>query len=88
MYDEKLAAVVRNGGIAVMRTDTLYGIVARADNEQAVERVFEVKHRDADKALIVLVARPEKRLCDVAGNPNIDGLRREQVFVRHSVTLD
>ena len=39
-----------------MRTDTLYGIVARADDKQAVERVYGVRHRESKKASIVLIA--------------------------------
>lgn len=51
--------LLEGGKIAIIRTDTLYGIVAQADDEQAVERIFTVKTRDRDKPLIVLVARPE-----------------------------
>ena len=34
---EHLIQTLLAGGIAVVRTDTLYGIVARADDEDAVE---------------------------------------------------
>lgn len=51
--------VLHGGGIAVIRTDTLYGIVARADDEQAVKRVRAVKKRSPDKALIVLLGRAD-----------------------------
>lgn len=50
-----LADTLLAGGIAVVRTDTLYGIVARANDEVAVERVFEIKARDRDKPLIILL---------------------------------
>lgn len=46
---------LRRGGVGVLRTDTLYGIVARADDETAVRRIFEIKQRDQDKPLIVLL---------------------------------
>ena len=52
---DKLVAVLMNGGIAVLRTDTLYGIVARADDEQAVARVYEAKQRSPQKSCIILV---------------------------------
>lgn len=66
-----------NGGIAVLRTDTLYGIVARVGDGAAVKRVFQVKARDDDKALIVLIARAEDaydgadaiRTCDDVQRP-------------------
>lgn len=55
---QKLIHTLMNGGIAVIRTDTVYGIVARANDEIAVERVYEAKGRDADKSCIVLIADP------------------------------
>lgn len=51
-----IASTLRAGGIVVMRTDTIYGITASADNQQACDRIFEIKSRDADKACIVLIA--------------------------------
>lgn len=54
--DDRLVDVLRRGGVAVLRTDTLYGIVARADDEQAVERVYELKSRSDHKQPIVLIS--------------------------------
>jgi len=51
----QLTTTLQNGGIAVVRTDTLYGIIALASNEQAVEKVFAAKHRDRTKQCIVLI---------------------------------
>jgi len=62
---QKLITVLKNGGIAVVRTDTLYGIVARADDESAVERVYEVKHRQPHKSCIVLVGSVDQAYGDV-----------------------
>lgn len=45
-----------SGGIAVLRTDTIYGVVARANDKEACERIYAVKGRDASKACIVLIA--------------------------------
>lgn len=59
ILDSRLSEALRSGGIAVIRTDTLYGIVACADNESAVERVYEVKGRDPHKSCIVLLDTPE-----------------------------
>jgi L-threonylcarbamoyladenylate synthase len=52
----EIAATLKSGGIVVLRTDTIYGIVASANNEKACDTVFAIKQRDADKACIVLVA--------------------------------
>lgn len=54
--DPEIAQILAAGGIGVLRTDTLYGVVARADDEAAVRRVYELKGRDDDKSPIVLVS--------------------------------
>jgi L-threonylcarbamoyladenylate synthase len=54
-FDENVLRLLSEGGIGVLRTDTIYGIVARADDEAAVERVYKVKGRTPSKSPIVLV---------------------------------
>jgi L-threonylcarbamoyladenylate synthase len=49
-------AVLRGGGLVVYPSDTVYGLGAAAGHERAVERVFAVKDRDAQKALSLLLA--------------------------------
>ncbi|MGH7217943.1 MAG: L-threonylcarbamoyladenylate synthase [Candidatus Microsaccharimonas sp.] len=51
----EITDALANGGIAVVRTDTIYGIIARASKKKAVEKVYEVKHRDPLKQCIVLI---------------------------------
>jgi len=51
----KLTEVLANGGIAVVRTDTIYGIIARASKKRAVEKVYSVKNRDLSKQCIILI---------------------------------
>ena len=53
--NHELINLLKNGGIAVIRTDTLYGLVASANDRAAVERVYTVKGRDAHKSCIVLL---------------------------------
>lgn len=53
---EIITSALRSGGIAVVRTDTIYGIIACADNERAVEKVYKAKQRDLTKQCIVLLA--------------------------------
>lgn len=48
--------ILQNGGLAVLRTDTIYGIVARADDELACKRVYAAKGRDGSKPCIVLIS--------------------------------
>ena len=44
------------GGIGVIPTDTLYGLVARALDSRAVERVYEARKRRPDKPCIILIS--------------------------------
>ena len=59
-FNDHLVQTLLSGGIAVLRTDTIYGIVARADNEAAVERIYTIKQRTPSKSPIVLLSRPEE----------------------------
>lgn len=47
--------VLKKGGVAVVPTDTLYGIVARADDKKAVERIYKIKGRNEKKPFIILI---------------------------------
>ena len=46
---------LRNGGVILYPTDTVWGIGCDATNPEAVKKVYEIKHRDDSKALICLV---------------------------------
>ena len=50
------AAMIRNGGIVVMPTETVYGLAANAFDAEAVEKIFTAKGRQADNPLIVHIA--------------------------------
>ena len=47
-------SVLKDGGIILYPTDTVWGIGCDATNVQAVERIFQIKQRQDSKALIVL----------------------------------
>lgn len=52
---DEAAAFVREGGVIVYPTETVYGLAADPFNEQAVHRVYAIKGRDAAAGLILLV---------------------------------
>jgi L-threonylcarbamoyladenylate synthase len=56
MAIERCANVVKKGGIIVYPTDTVYGIGCDPFNDRAVERIFFLKRRTAEKALPILAA--------------------------------
>lgn len=47
--------VLREGGVILYPTDTVWGIGCDARNSRAVRRIFEIKRRSEAKALITLV---------------------------------
>jgi L-threonylcarbamoyladenylate synthase len=53
------AGLLRGGGLVAFPTETFYGLGAAALDADAVARVFRVKGRPEDKALLVLVDSPE-----------------------------
>lgn len=53
---ERIADVLRGGGVAVIPTDTVYGIAALPELRDAVGTIFRLKGRPADKPLPVLGA--------------------------------
>lgn len=58
--DPEITRILQAGGVGVLRTDTLYGLVGRADDETAVRRIYELKGRDDDKSPIVLISSIEQ----------------------------
>ena len=53
---ERLVEVINNGNIAVVPTDTVYGIIGDATNIDVIHKVYEVKKRDYSKPLILMVS--------------------------------
>lgn len=56
LTDQKIVDCLNSGGIVVARTDTLYGVLAKADDERAVARVYALKDRSEHKSPIVLIS--------------------------------
>ena len=52
---KQAVAVLRQGGVILYPTDTVWGIGCNATNAEAVKRVYDIKQRDDSKALICLV---------------------------------
>jgi L-threonylcarbamoyladenylate synthase len=66
---EKCLFALKNGGIILYPTDTVWGIGCDATNAKAVERIYKLKKRTDNKAMIVLVAEDRDVLRYVA-NPD------------------
>lgn len=48
---DKLRKILENGEVVVLPTETVYGLFAQALNEDAVNRVYQLKQRPRDKAM-------------------------------------
>src|SRR3990167_8316504 len=55
-YSNKVMDILKQGGIGVLPTDTLYGIVGSALNQQTVERIYKLRRRSLNKPMIILIS--------------------------------
>ena len=63
---EKCLDVLKSGGLILYPTDTVWGIGCDATNEKAVEKIYKLKKRSDEKAMIVLVADEKDIMLHVA----------------------
>ncbi|WP_226699715.1 L-threonylcarbamoyladenylate synthase [Qipengyuania gaetbuli] len=56
----RAAAILREGGLVAVPTETVYGLAARADCDAAVARIYEAKGRPSFNPLIVHVSTIEQ----------------------------
>lgn len=66
---EKIIPILKSGGVGVMATDTIYGLVGSALNPKTVERIYRLRRRDKNKPLIILIGSL-KDLSSFGINPN------------------
>ena len=53
------AKIIRDGGLVVFPTETVYGLGADATNPNATARIYEAKGRPSDNPLIIHIADPK-----------------------------
>jgi L-threonylcarbamoyladenylate synthase len=54
------AAVLRDGGVVLAPTDTVYGLVCLPESRDAVDRIFAMKQRPSDRRMPIIVADLEQ----------------------------
>lgn len=77
---------IRCGGVIAYPTETVYGLGADPLNETAIRRVFGLKGRDAEKAVILLL-RGESDLSTVASEVSDTARHLMDAFWPGSLTL-
>jgi L-threonylcarbamoyladenylate synthase len=60
---------LRGGGIILYPTDTVWGLGCDATNDKAVERIYKLKKRTDNKAMIVLVTE-QRDILQYVANPD------------------
>jgi L-threonylcarbamoyladenylate synthase len=53
---KKAEGILKNDGVVVLPTDTIYGIVGSIFSKKSVNKIFKIKGRDNNKPLIVLIS--------------------------------
>jgi len=67
---EKCLEVLKGDGLILYPTDTVWGVGCDATNEKAVEKIYKLKRRSDEKAMIVLVA-DEKDIMQHVAAPDL-----------------
>lgn len=52
---ERVAGIIKNGGVVAGPSDTVYGLFCDATNEQAIQKMFAIKQRPEEKAFPIWV---------------------------------
>jgi L-threonylcarbamoyladenylate synthase len=57
--------LLKEGSVGVMLTDTVYGLVARAEDQQAVARMYRLKDRDRKPGTLIAASATQLRALGV-----------------------
>ena len=68
---DKALQILKNGGVILYPTDTVWGLGCDATSETAVAKVNEIKGRTAEKSLIVLLDNENKLQSYVSEIPDV-----------------
>ncbi len=75
---EQCLGVLKKGGLILYPTDTIWGIGCDATNAEAVQKVYDLKRRSDEKAMIILVAAERDILrCVAAPDPRVFDFLRQ-----------
>ena len=72
---DRAAALINQGQVVALPTETVYGLAADASNLNAVSRIFELKKRPADNPLIVHIS-DIRQMSAFSENTNPDDIQK------------
>lgn len=60
-FTPEVVEILKNGGVGIIPTDTIYGVVGQLFNQSAVERIYDLKDRPLDKPVgTILISDPDQ----------------------------
>lgn len=72
---EETIASLKNSGVGVMPTDTIYGLVGQALKPKTVERIYRLKKRRGDVPFIIIISDIEDlKLFDIKPTPPVKNI--------------
>ncbi|TRZ83487.1 threonylcarbamoyl-AMP synthase [bacterium] len=78
---EKTALIIKKGGVVIVPTDTVYGLIADARNEEAIRKIFKIKNRAFTKPMGIFAG-------DIQMAKKYVKIKKEQeVFLRSADTF-
>ena len=70
ILDKSVKKALANNQLIIARTDTIYGVLARADSVESMKKLYEAKQRSPEESSIILVA-------DVSSIPGLTSQQRK-----------
>ena len=90
---EESLRIMKEGGVILYPTDTIWGLGCDATNSEAVKRIYNIKKRDDSKSMIILVADERELMQYVAApDPQVFDFIQEQtrpttIIFEHAIGL-
>lgn len=53
---EKVKQILENGGVCILPTDTVYGIVCDSQNEESVKKIYNLKRREISNPMSIVAS--------------------------------
>ena len=75
--EKEIVEILKKGGVGILPTDTIYGLVGLALSKKAVRRIYELRRRNSKKPMIILIgALADLKLFDI----KIDSRLKKQLL--------
>lgn len=73
----EVANIINDGGVVIAPTDTVYGILADAFDIRAINKIYEIKEREREKPLLILIK--DIKYCKQFSEMEVPEIVRENV---------